>query len=67
MSALVVGDRVRLWIGPPKRGGWQAGIVIGIDTRGHPGVEVRFDRPVLGSDTCYATHDEIERIEGGAQ
>lgn len=54
-----VGDAVQLWIGPPKRGGMRSGRVIGIDNRGHSGIEIRFDAPVNGCDTCYATHDEV--------
>ncbi len=37
------------------------GVVIAIDKPGLPrGVEVRFDYPVNGVDTCYATHQELE-------
>lgn len=57
-----IGDRVRLWIGPPKRGGWRYGTVTGIDNGHRPGLDVTFDAPVLGQPTCYATHAEVEVI-----
>ena len=63
----LAGARVRLWIGPPKRGGWQHGTVIGIDTGSRPGVEIRFDEPVNGLPTCYATHEEVEVLASGPE
>lgn len=57
-----LGDRVRLWLGPPKRGAMRYGEVIGVDNLGRPGVQIRFDAPVHGAETCYATHDEVERL-----
>lgn len=35
------------------------GTVIALDKDGIPGVEVRFDRPVNGLGTCYATYGEV--------
>lgn len=61
-----VGDRVRLWLGPPKRGGWQHGDVIGVDTHSRPGVEIQLDNVVAGMTTVYATHDEVQLIERGS-
>lgn len=61
-----VGDRVRLWLGPPKRGGWQHGDVIGVDTGSCPGVEIELDNAVHRLSTVYATHDEVELIERGS-
>ena len=57
-----VGDRVRLWMGPPKRGGWQYGEVFGVDDLDRPGIHIRFDRLVNGQETCYATHQEVELL-----
>lgn len=59
-GSITVGDRARLWIGPPKRGGLRYGEVIGVDNLDRPGVQIRFDRPVNGCDTCYATQAEVE-------
>ena len=59
-----VGDRVRVWIGPPKRGGYRYGTVTGIDDGSLPGVRITFDAPVLGQPSCYATHDETEQVGG---
>jgi hypothetical protein len=36
------------------------GVVEALDLPGQPpGVLVRFDEPVNGSDVCYATYDEV--------
>lgn len=59
---IAVGDRVRLWMGTPKRGGYEHGVVTGVDDKGRPGVSIRFDRTVNGLKDCYATHDEVERL-----
>lgn len=59
-AQIVVGDRVRLWLGSPKRGGLHYGEVIGVDNLGHRGIEILFDTPVNDQRTCYATHDEVE-------
>lgn len=61
-TMIEVGDRVRLWMGPPVRGGLRYGEVIGIDNGSRPGIQIRFDHPVHGQDTCYATHDEVEVV-----
>ena len=44
------------------KGGYQYGEVIGIDNGSRPGIEIRFDRSVLGQPTCYATHNEVEVV-----
>ena len=56
------GDRVRVWLGPPKMGGWHHGKVVGIDNLSTTGVQIKFDYPVKGEWFCYATHDEVERV-----
>jgi hypothetical protein len=66
-AALRIGSRVRLWIGPPKRGGYHYGAVIGIDNLSHKGVQIRFDHLVNGVDNCYATHDEVEVVSSSAE
>lgn len=56
-----VGDRVRLWLGPPVRGDWHYGRIIGVDNRGTRGIQIQFDLPANGQETCYATHEEVRR------
>ena len=58
-----VGDRV-VWPHPERVGRRYVtvrspGTVVAID-EAWPGVRVRFDQPVNGVDTCYATHEELE-------
>lgn len=61
-----VGDRVRVWIGPKKQGGWEHGTVTEVDSAFWPGVRVKFDRHPNGVDNCYATHAEVEHIPTGS-
>ena len=66
------GDRVLVRL-PDRHGlrgrvgseNWFPGTVRETDTGPRPGVRVDLDHPVNGVSDCYATHEELRRMDEG--
>lgn len=43
-------------------GDWHYATIVGFDTCSQPGVALKFDYPVNGTQTCYATYEEVRPL-----